>query len=110
MLQKLSKENSCSLACKYGVSSKLGKGHAGYGLALARDLAMQTPGSILFVQSGKEAIFIDNGKETFISNFPYSMSGTHVFFEWDLNKRIDLESVYEKWPNSETGDGDEYFV
>src|SRR3546814_14318315 len=58
LAKRLAKQNACELATEYGISSKLGRGHAGYGLTLARDLAQQTPGSMLFVQSCTEAIQI----------------------------------------------------
>src|SRR3546814_2403799 len=39
LAKRLAKQNACELATEYGISSKLGRGHAGYGLTLARDLA-----------------------------------------------------------------------
>ncbi|WP_419403788.1 hypothetical protein [Stenotrophomonas rhizophila] len=102
---RLRKENACSLACELGVSSKLGRGHAGYGLAIAKDLAMQTPNSMLFVQSCNEAMLIENRKVTEISTFDHALPGTLVVFEWDLNKPLDLANVYKQWPSD--GDSDD---
>jgi len=103
---RLRQENACALACELGVSSKLGVGHAGYGLAIAKDLAMQTPNSMLFVQSCKEALLIENRKVTEISTFDYALPGTLVVFEWDLNKPLDLANVYRQWP-TDGGDDDD---
>lgn len=104
---RLRKENACAMACELGVSSKLGVGHAGYGLAIAKDMAMQTPNSTLFVQSCREAILIENRKITEISNFDYALQGTLVVFEWDLKQPLDLANVYEQWPTNDNGDGDD---
>src|SRR3546814_10753817 len=93
--KRLAKQNACELATKYGISSKLGRGHAGYGLTLARYLAQQTPGSMLFVQSCKEAIMVANRKVSVISDFDHEIPSTLVVFEWDMSKRLDLEHVYK---------------
>ncbi|WP_210132405.1 hypothetical protein [Stenotrophomonas rhizophila] len=103
---RLRKENACTLACELGVSSKLGVGHAGYGLAIAKDLAMQTPNSLLFVQSCQEAMLIENRKVTEISTFDYALPGTLVVFEWDLKQPLDLANVYRQWP-TDGGDDDD---
>ncbi|MEN5393856.1 hypothetical protein [Stenotrophomonas sp. TWI377] len=108
LAEKLSQRNSCSLACEWGVSSKLGVGHQGYGLTVACDMALNTPGSTLFVQSCDEAIFIDNGAVQEISSFKHGFSGTLVVFEWDIGTKLDLAQVYANWPQSQ-GDSDEYF-
>lgn len=106
--RRLAVQNACELATQYGISSKLGRGHAGYGLTLARDLAAQTPGSMLFVQSCNEAILVEGERVTSISNFDHAISGTLVLFEWDMGKTLDLENVYRRWPNAES-DQDDYF-
>jgi len=110
LAERLSKQNACALACQLGISSKLGKGHAGYGLAIAYDMAMQTANSMLFIQSCDEAVLIENGKVTEISEFDYALPGTLIVFEWDLKKPLDLANVYSKWPieNSES-EADAFF-
>jgi hypothetical protein len=104
--RRLADHNACDLASQYGISSKLGKGHAGYGLTLARDLAMQTPGSLLFVQSCNEAMLIDNCRVTLTSDFNHAYTGTLVLFEWDMNTKLDLTQVYQRWPNAEESSDD----
>ncbi|HHA2634172.1 sensor histidine kinase [Stenotrophomonas maltophilia] len=107
---RLRRENACALACELGVSSKLGVGHAGYGLAIAKDLAMQTRNSTLLVQSCNEALFIDNGKVSEISDFDYALPGTLIVFEWDLSKPLDLGNVYKQWPaNDDEQDKPDFF-
>ncbi|HFL5760581.1 hypothetical protein [Stenotrophomonas maltophilia] len=108
LLHRLAEMNACTLACELGVSSKLGKGHQGYGLTVACDMARRTPGSILFVQSCDEAIFVENGVVQEISSFRHGFSGTLVVFEWDMDTKLDLAEVYANWPQSQ-GDGDEFF-
>jgi len=108
LARRLAAQNACELATEYGISSKLGRGHAGYGLTLARDLAAQTPGSTLFVQSCGEAILVEGQKVTSISDFDYAIPGTLVLFEWDMGKTLDLEDVYRNWPDAES-DQHDYF-
>lgn len=106
LAKRLRQNNACDLASQYGISSKLGKGHAGYGLTLARDLAERTPGSMLFVQSCSEAIFIENRRLKVIDKFDHAITGTLVVFEWDMGRALDLESVYRSWPNPEADDNE----
>lgn len=108
LLHRLERENSCSLATKLGVSSKLNRGHAGYGLAVARDLALQTPGAMLFVQSLGEAFLVENGRQRQISDFVHALPGTLVLFEWDMKKPLDVSSVYAGWPKAQD-DEHEFF-
>lgn len=105
--KRLAKQNACSLATELGISSKLNRGHAGYGLTVARDLALQTPQAALFVQSCDEAVQVANGKITDVAFRP-ALPGTLVVFEWDTNKPLDLTRVYAKWPKTENED-DEFF-
>lgn len=103
---RLESQNACSLATELGISSKLFKGHAGYGLAVARDLALQTPGAMLFVQSCSEAVMIENGKITEISDFKHALPGTLVLFEWDMNQDLNVTKVYASWPSARDDDDD----
>lgn len=104
--KRLANQNACVLATELGISSKLNRGHAGYGLALARDLAIQTPGAQLFVQSFDEAVLISDGQLTELSKFEYAIPGTLVVFEWDTKKTLDVANVYANWPRSEDDDHD----
>jgi len=103
---RLSRRNACSLATELGISSKLNRGHAGYGLTVARDLALLTPQASLFVQSCEEAVQVSGGKISDVSFNP-ALPGTLVVFEWDTNKPLDVAAVYAKWPKME--DDDEQF-
>jgi len=87
-----------------GISSKLNRGHAGYGLTLARDLAKQTSGAQLFIQSLDEAVMIEDGTLKEFAKFGYAIPGTLVVFEWDTKKPLDVSGVYAGWPKAEDDD------
>lgn len=106
--KRLAKMNACGMSLELGISSKLGRGHQGYGLTVARDLARLTSDAFLFVQSCDEAVCVQNGKVTEIEKFDYAIPGTLVVFEWDPKKRLDISSVYATWPKGEK-DEDEFF-
>jgi len=101
---ELRQNNACTLACQLGVSSKLGRGHAGYGLAIAKDIAMQNRNSLLFVQSCNEALYIENKNATEISDFEHALPGTLIVFEWDLGTPLNLGNVYSQWPAGKDND------
>lgn len=105
----LRKRNACEYACELGVSSKLGRGHAGYGLAIARDIAMQTPNSLLYVQSLNEVYYVENQKEAEIDSLEHALDGTLIVFEWDLKRPLDLAKVYASWPGNDDDDDTEGF-
>lgn len=109
LAKRLRTSNACKLASQYGISSKLNRGHAGYGLTIARDMALNTSQSMLFVQSGNEALLIDNRKETEIATFPNTLPGTLVIFEWDMSTKLDLSAVYKNWPKMKGDDSDDFF-
>lgn len=104
LTRRLTSENACALATKLGVSSKLNKGHQGYGLAVARDLALQTPGAMLLVQSGNEVLLVEDGGIKEFKDFDHAIPGTLVVFEWDMKKPLDVASVYANWPSNEDED------
>lgn len=106
LAKRLATQNACTLATQLGISSKLNRGHAGYGLAVARDLALQTPGAQLFVQSLDEAVMVSDGQLTEIAKFEHAIPGTLVVFEWDMKKPLDIASVYASWPKAEDDDDD----
>lgn len=105
---RLRTENACSLAMDLGVSSKLGHGHSGYGLTVARDLALQTPDSMLVVQSFDEAAVVYGQRIYEYSGLRQSLPGTLVAFEWNMKVPMDLGNVYGNWPKAEE-DGDDFF-
>ena len=106
LAKRLSKSNACALATQLGISSKLNRGHAGYGLTVARDLARLTPGASLFVQSCAEAVRFDGGRQVENEDFQHALTGTLVVFEWDTKRPLDITSVYEGWAKTEEA-GDE---
>ncbi len=93
-------ENACDYATRLGVSSKLGKGHAGYGLAVTRQLAELNDGTFLLL-SGSEAVMSTGGISETIKNIRNPLTGTLVVFEWKLDKALDVAKVYANWPQSE---------
>lgn len=106
LTKRLATHNACQLASELGISSKLFKGHAGYGLTVARDLALQTPGAKLFVQSCSEAVVFENGRTVEVAEFDFALPGTLVVFEWDVSKPLDLSRVYDSWPKLKDDDND----
>lgn len=103
--RRLRESNACNLAMRLGISSKLNQGHAGYGLAVAKDLALQTRGALLMVQSGAERALVRNGAITEQSDIKCPLPGTLVLFEWDLRQPLDVTRVYSGWPKAEDDDG-----
>lgn len=108
LAKRLASENSCELALKLGISSKLNRGHAGYGLALAKDLTSQSRGAMLVVQSYNEAVVVQDGKVVTFEKLQDGFPGTLVVFEWDTASPLDVTSVYANWPKSKD-EGDDYF-
>lgn len=108
LANRLAKQNSCKLATQLGISSKLNRGHAGYGLTVARDLAMQTPNATFIVQSCDEVVVVQDGKIAERGGVKHAVGGTLVVFEWDTNKPLDVGGVYRGWPKTENDD-DEFF-
>ncbi|MCG2585528.1 ATP-binding protein [Massilia sp. TS11] len=104
---RLQTENSCAMATEYGITSKPGNGHSGYGLAVARMLLEQN-GGMLYVHSGDEVFVTRNGLiQTFETKVPWS--GTLIVIEWDLCGRMDIGDVYRQLPLPEGIDDDDFF-
>jgi anti-sigma regulatory factor (Ser/Thr protein kinase) len=96
---RLTKENACSLATEYSVTSKAGKGHSGYGLTLARDLMMQS-GGVLHILSGEEYLSIEGQNvEKGVIPAP-GLKGTVIVLEWDTRIALDTGVVYAQWPGA----------
>ena len=108
--KRLDSGNACSLALRLGISSKLGNKHSGYGLTVAKDLALQTPGSSLIVLSHGEAAVAKGGARavTEYTKLKHGIAGTLVVFEWDMKTPLDIKGVYAGWPKVEE-DGDDFF-
>lgn len=106
--ERLQRENSCEMATEYGVTSKPGKGHSGYGLAVARGLLELNQG-VLYVRSGHEAFCMSQSvaKKT---NTETGWDGTLIVIEWDLDKLVDIGDVYSSFPLPEGMEDDDFFV
>jgi len=98
-LDLLSSRNACEFATEYGVSGKLGRGHSGYGLALARGVLEKNKGNLI-VLSGDEAFACVAGeRHTFTLTAPWH--GTLIVFEWRTDCPLDVGAVYAGWPQKE---------
>jgi len=106
--KRLAKNNACELAMRLGISSKLHRGHSGYGLTVARDLTKQTNGALLVLQSGNEAVVVQNGTVTAHSGIKDPLPGTLVVFEWNMSTPLDIAPVYASWSEAE-GTGNDFF-
>ena len=106
LFDRLNTENSCELATEYGVTSKPGKGHSGYGLAVARKLLEQNNG-VLYVRSGREAFYLSS---KVVQKFPTTSQwdGTFLVIEWDLDEQMDIGAVYGDFPLPEGMDDDDF--
>lgn len=106
LLDRLQTSNSCEIATEYGVTGKPGRGHSGYGLAVARGLLEQNKG-MLYVRSGDEGFRICGGRVTRIKA-PTVWAGTLLVIEWDLDGAVDITKVYESFPLPEDMNDDDF--
>ncbi|MBR7792330.1 sensor histidine kinase [Undibacterium sp. FT147W] len=96
LFDTLIKSNACELATQYGVTSKPGKGHSGYGLAIARKLLEQNNG-VLYVRSGDETFILSGRNATSLKNqIPWN--GTMLIIEWNIDVPMDIAEVYRGFP------------
>lgn len=102
---RLATENSCALATELGVTSKPLKGHAGYGLALTRQL-LERAGGTLLVASHDEW-FASNGTRIASGKMPLQWRGTMVVLEWSTLAPLSAKQVYESWPLPEGFENDD---
>lgn len=93
---RLDAGNACELATQLGVTSKPNMGHAGYGLALTRQLLAANGGTLL-VQSGTEW-FITNGITAREGSSLCLWPGTLIVLEWNCRKPLRVKDVYQSWP------------
>lgn len=103
---RLIKENCCELATEYGITSKPGKGHQGYGLAVARKL-MELYNGNLIVRSGVEGFCLRLGNLTKF-NTKRMWHGTLLIIEWDLSVPMDIGEVYATFPLPEGMTDDDF--
>jgi anti-sigma regulatory factor (Ser/Thr protein kinase) len=102
---RLASGNALELATELGVTSKPHGAHAGYGLAVARQLMEMHDGRLLVV-SGNEAFGASN-RGYRRKNLDAAMPGTLVVLEWNTAEPLNIGKVYASWPTS--GDVDELF-
>lgn len=102
---RLASENALQLATELGVTSKPNGAHAGYGLAVARQLMELHDGRLLML-SGAEAFGASN-RGCRRKNLETAMAGTLVVLEWSTVEPLNVGKVYASWPSS--GDFDELF-
>jgi len=105
--EKLKIENACTLASAYGISSKLGKGHSGYGLTLAKDLMKQVNGSYILV-SGNE-IYSSTRGHGGAQKLSSTWNGTVLVLEWSLDSQLNSKAVYDSWPYPKGFDKNDFF-
>lgn len=103
---RLASENSCELATEYGVTGKPGKGHSGYGLAVARKLIELNRGHLL-VRSGAEGFSWRAGQLTKF-NTGRVWHGTLLMIEWDIRTPMDIGEVYRSFPLPEGMTDDDF--
>lgn len=106
LLDKLRLVNSCEVATEYGVTSKPGRGHSGYGLAVARKLLEQNNG-VLYVRSGLEGFHLSSGKCRNL-NTATEWNGTLLVIEWNLDEKVDIGDVYDSFPLPEGMSDDDF--
>jgi len=106
LLPRLNAENACELATEYGVTSKPGRGHSGYGLAVARKLLEQNKG-VLIVRSGQEGFCLSGGVARNF-NTETVWNGTLLVIEWDLDVPMNIREVYDGFPMPEGMNDDDF--
>jgi anti-sigma regulatory factor (Ser/Thr protein kinase) len=106
LTNRLAEENSCELATEYGVTGKPGKGHSGYGLAVARRLIEQNNGTLI-VRSGTEGFSYGCGKLTSFNKVNL-LHGTLLIIEWDLDGPMNIKDVYSNFPLPEGMTDDDF--
>jgi anti-sigma regulatory factor (Ser/Thr protein kinase) len=104
--QRLAVTNACDLATELGVTSKPGKGHAGYGLALTRQLLERAGGRMILMSLG-EWVQV-HSQSSMSGSMPLPWQGTLLVLEWKLDQPMRLKDVYESWPPPEGFDNDDF--
>jgi len=97
--------NICKYACEYGITSK-SEGHAGYGLALAKQLMLNHGGNLSVVSYNE--IFTSN-YGCLTSGSPY-WEGTLIMLEWPTNSALDTKVVYDNWPCADDFNTDDLYL
>lgn len=104
--EQLNSQNSCALASQFGITSKPGRGHAGYGLALTRQLMERNGGTLLIVSQGEWFCTYGNHASGGLMTTPWS--GTLVVIEWNTDRPLKVKDVYSSWPLPEGFTDDDF--
>lgn len=104
---QLEAQNACTLASQYGVTSKPNAGHSGYGLALAKGL-MEASGGKYILLSGNEIFTCKQGIAK-SEKLNCAWDGTLLILEWEINKDLNVGSVYNNWPIAAGFNEDDFF-
>lgn len=98
--------NSCEVATRFGITSKPELGHAGYGLALTRQL-LEKAGGRLIVVSGTEWMQA-YGQKCTTGTLKNPWQGTLAVLEWNTDTPLRLKDVYDAWPLPSGYDHDDF--
>jgi hypothetical protein len=98
--------NSCDFATQFGVTSKPEAGHAGYGLALTRQL-LEDAGGCLLLLSGNEWLRVE-GSSVEMGTHCVAWQGTVLCLEWDTRIPLNLGRVYDRWPKVRGYEDDDF--
>jgi anti-sigma regulatory factor (Ser/Thr protein kinase) len=99
-------EDHCELACRNGISSKLGKNHSGYGLFFTKRFIEENYGK-MFLMSGSSCYSVSKYTSK-VDRLPYIWNGTAIRLIINKSKSINAEEFF-KTMTMEQGDYDEYF-
>jgi len=104
---RLESSNSCEMACEYGITGKPLGNHSGYGLAVAKGLAKNFDGKLLVVSGHEIHAASKNQEKSSVMDCPWD--GTFIIFEWNLNIPLNVTSVYDTFPTSDTLSEDDLY-
>lgn len=100
--ERLKTENSLEVATELGVTGKPAGPHAGYGLAISRQLMAKHNGNLL-IASGDEGLRVA-GHRSEARKLRTPWEGTIVIMEWDTRQPLDIGKVYADWPKGDPDD------
>lgn len=103
--EALSERNACEYATEYAISGKLGLGHSGYGLTLARGLIQNNGGA--FLLASEQEYYFSKGAHYECGTLETPFQGTLIVLEWNTQVPLDSKAVYDSWPIDED-EGEDY--